>query len=60
MTTLTPSYHAEAYSPEDQRFDHRPFLYNTRWAWQFRAIDAKVRQTPLASRWVTKLCMASC
>merc|ERR1712194_347784 len=27
MTTLTPSYHAENYSPEDNRFDLRPFLY---------------------------------
>ncbi|KAI9768006.1 MAG: glutamine-dependent NAD(+) synthetase [Geoglossum simile] len=27
MTTLTPSYHAEAYSPDDNRFDLRPFLY---------------------------------
>ena len=27
MTVLTPSYHAEAYSPEDNRFDLRPFLY---------------------------------
>jgi hypothetical protein len=21
------------------RFDHRPFLYNIKWKWQFRAID---------------------
>jgi len=27
-TTLTPSYHAESYGPEDNRFDLRPFLYN--------------------------------
>ncbi|KAF4724890.1 Glutamine-dependent NAD(+) synthetase, partial [Perkinsus olseni] len=26
-TVLTPSYHAEAYSPDDNRFDLRPFLY---------------------------------
>jgi NAD+ synthase (glutamine-hydrolysing) len=39
MTTLTPSYHAENYSPEDNRFDLRQFLYNVRWPWQFRAID---------------------
>merc|ERR1712223_1982715 len=42
MTTLTPSYHAEIYSPDDNRFDHRPFLYNTRWTWQFAAIDQAV------------------
>jgi NAD+ synthase (glutamine-hydrolysing) len=39
MTTLTPSYHAEAYSPDDNRFDLRHFLYNVRWVWQFRRID---------------------
>ena len=26
MTTLTPSYHAENYSPDDNRYDLRPFL----------------------------------
>ena len=39
MTVLTPAYHAETYSPDDNRFDHRPFLYNAAWGWQFRAID---------------------
>ncbi len=39
MTTLTPAYHAEPYSPDDNRFDLRQFLYNTRWTWQFRKID---------------------
>ena len=42
MTTLTPSYHAECYSPDDNRFDHRPFLYPARWTWQFAAIDNAV------------------
>ncbi|XP_026234551.1 glutamine-dependent NAD(+) synthetase isoform X3 [Anabas testudineus] len=44
MTTVTPSYHAESYSPDDNRFDLRPFLYNTRWTWQFRCIDNQVSQ----------------
>ncbi|KAI9509770.1 NAD+ synthase [Russula earlei] len=39
MTTLTPSYHAEGYSPDDNRFDLRPFLYPSRFPWQFRKID---------------------
>ncbi|XP_030622298.1 glutamine-dependent NAD(+) synthetase [Chanos chanos] len=39
MTTVTPSYHAESYGPDDNRFDLRPFLYNTLWSWQFRCID---------------------
>lgn len=43
MTTLTPAYHAESYSPDDNRFDLRPFLYDTRWSWQFRCIDDQVR-----------------
>lgn len=42
MTTVTPSYHAENYSPDDNRFDLRPFLYNTRWDWQFSSIDDEV------------------
>ncbi|KAJ1988943.1 glutamine-dependent NAD(+) synthetase [Coemansia spiralis] len=47
MTTVTPAYHAETYSPDDNRFDLRPFLYNTGWSWQFRCIDeavAKIEQ----------------
>lgn len=42
MTTLTPAYHAESYSPDDNRFDLRPFLYNASWTWQFRSIDEQV------------------
>ena len=42
LTTLTPSYHAESYSPDDNRFDLRPFLYNPRWDWQFASIDRDV------------------
>ncbi|KAF7277740.1 NAD synthetase [Rhynchophorus ferrugineus] len=42
MTVLTPSYHAECYSPDDNRFDLRPFLYRANWSWQFRSIDKQV------------------
>lgn len=42
MTVLTPSYYAECYSPDDNRFDLRPFLYNAAWSWQFQKIDAMV------------------
>ncbi|XP_053369011.1 glutamine-dependent NAD(+) synthetase isoform X2 [Clarias gariepinus] len=42
MTTVTPSYHAESYGPDDNRFDLRPFLYNTLWSWQFCCIDHEV------------------
>uniref|UniRef100_A0A8C7AV19 Glutamine-dependent NAD(+) synthetase n=1 Tax=Neovison vison TaxID=452646 RepID=A0A8C7AV19_NEOVI len=36
MTTLTPAYHAESYSPDDNRFDLRLFLYRASWPWQFQ------------------------
>lgn len=42
LTVLTPSYHAEDYSPDDNRFDLRQFLYNSKWTWQFRRIDEDV------------------
>ncbi|XP_037086411.1 glutamine-dependent NAD(+) synthetase-like [Pollicipes pollicipes] len=44
MTVLTPAVHAEAYGPDDNRHDHRPFLYNAAWTWQFRAIDVALKQ----------------
>ncbi|XP_064628246.1 glutamine-dependent NAD(+) synthetase-like [Lineus longissimus] len=44
MTTITPAYHAEAYSPDDNRFDLRQFLYNVRWPWQFRCIDQQAEK----------------
>lgn len=44
MTTLTPSYHAETYSPDDNRFDIRQFLYNSQWSWQFERIDHVVER----------------
>ncbi|KAF7356679.1 Glutamine-dependent NAD(+) synthetase [Mycena venus] len=42
MTTLTPAYHAESYSPDDNRFDLRPFLYPSHFPWQYKKIDEKV------------------
>ncbi|KAL3938513.1 MAG: hypothetical protein SGBAC_006593 [Bacillariaceae sp.] len=50
MCTLTPSYHAEGYSPDDNRFDLRQFLYNSKWPRQFRAIDEMVQQQEAAIR----------
>ncbi|RFU27523.1 hypothetical protein B7463_g8804, partial [Scytalidium lignicola] len=40
MTTLTPSYHAEQYSPDDNRYDLRPFLYPS-W-FGFKAIEKRI------------------
>jgi NAD+ synthase (glutamine-hydrolysing) len=48
MTTLTPSYHAENYSPEDHRFDLRQFLYHAGWTWQFREIDRAVAEDSIS------------
>lgn len=39
MTTLTPSYHAETYGVDDNRYDLRQFLYPS-WTWQNKKIDA--------------------
>jgi hypothetical protein len=44
MTTLTPSYHAENYGTDDNRFDLRPFLYNVKWPRQFNCIDVLVQK----------------
>uniref|UniRef100_A0ACD5Z8E5 Uncharacterized protein n=1 Tax=Avena sativa TaxID=4498 RepID=A0ACD5Z8E5_AVESA len=51
MTVLTPSYHAESYSPEDNRFDLRQFLYNTAWPFQFRKIDQLVQDIDKDGKW---------
>lgn len=44
MTVLTPAYHAESYSPDDNRFDLRPFLYRANWSWQFKCIDEELER----------------
>jgi len=49
MTTLTPSYHAENYSPDDNRFDLRPFLSSPAFDVQFAAIDAAVAAAAVAA-----------
>lgn len=43
MTVLTPSYFAEQYSPDDNRFDLRPFLnpVSDSW-WPFKKIEGSV------------------
>jgi NAD+ synthase (glutamine-hydrolysing) len=40
MTVLTPSYHAEAYSPDD-KFDLQPFLYPS-FSWPYRKMMESV------------------
>jgi NAD+ synthase (glutamine-hydrolysing) len=43
MTTMTPAYHAEEYSPDDNRYDLRPFLYPAFFgSFSFKKIDEKV------------------
>ncbi|KAI5780823.1 hypothetical protein EDC01DRAFT_620360 [Geopyxis carbonaria] len=41
MTTITPAYHAEQYSPDDNRFDLRPFLY-PQFSWPYKKIEETV------------------
>lgn len=38
----------QSYSPEDNRFDLRQFLYNSRWPYQFRKIDDLVREVDVS------------
>ena len=40
---LTPSYHCENYGTDDNRFDMRQFLYDTKWDLQFAEIDRIVK-----------------
>ncbi|KAJ6095687.1 hypothetical protein N7486_006433 [Penicillium sp. IBT 16267x] len=43
QTVATPAYHAESYSPDDHRFDLRPFVYPPGFeSWSFRKIDERV------------------
>jgi NAD+ synthase (glutamine-hydrolysing) len=39
VTTLPPTLHQEGYGFDDNRFDMRPFLYDSRWEVQFAQID---------------------
>lgn len=42
VTTLTPSFHYDPESCDDNRYDCRPFLYETDWRHQFTQIDQKL------------------
>ncbi|KAH8131511.1 hypothetical protein ACSS6W_001723 [Trichoderma asperelloides] len=43
QVVATPAYHAESYSPDDHRFDLRPFLYPSAFeSWSFKKIDERV------------------
>eukprot|EP00753_Platysulcus_tardus_P008934 PLAT1719.1.p1 GENE.PLAT1719.1~~PLAT1719.1.p1 ORF type:complete len:1065 (-),score=522.65 PLAT1719.1:67-3237(-) len=50
MTTITPSYHAVDYSPDDNRHDHRPFLYPVKFTRQFAVIDRLAVEASAARR----------
>ncbi|KAF2455564.1 hypothetical protein BDY21DRAFT_289192 [Lineolata rhizophorae] len=43
MTTITPGYHAEQYSPDDNRYDLRPFLYPV-FTWPYKKIEDALRR----------------
>lgn len=62
LTTLTPSYHAESYSPDDNRFDHRPFLYPIHWSRDAQCIDEDVAlysSLPAGSAVVSSVALAA-
>lgn len=43
MTTIIPAYHAEQYSPDDNRFDLLPFLYPYL-SWPYKKIEEAVKR----------------
>ncbi|CZS88926.1 probable QNS1 Glutamine-dependent NAD Synthetase [Rhynchosporium graminicola] len=43
QTTITPSYHMEAYGCDDNRFDQRPFLYPS-FSWAYAKIERSIKQ----------------
>jgi NAD+ synthase (glutamine-hydrolysing) len=43
----------QSYSPEDNRFDLRQFLYNSRWPYQFRRINELVQEMDRDVKWET-------
>ncbi|KAL1970772.1 hypothetical protein VTN77DRAFT_2606 [Rasamsonia byssochlamydoides] len=51
MTVLTPSYHAEQYSPEDHRHDLRQFLYPP-FTWAYKKMEENVKRWE-EKGWVT-------
>ena len=53
MTVLTPSYHAESYSPDDNRFDLRPFLY-PKLNWIYRKMETNVEELERVGRKTVK------
>lgn len=43
QTIACPAYHCESYSPDDHRFDLRPFVYPPAFkSWSFKKIDERV------------------
>ncbi|KAF2704623.1 glutamine-dependent NAD(+) synthetase [Pleomassaria siparia CBS 279.74] len=45
MTTITPSLHLETYSPDDNRFDLRPFCYPAFYkSWSYKKINELVEK----------------
>lgn len=49
MTTITPSMHANDYSPDDNRFDMRPFLYPAFYqSWSYKKIDEYLEKVEMA------------
>lgn len=50
QTVSTPSYHAEQYSPDDHRFDLRPFNINPAFPWARHKIDSVVEKLDTQER----------
>lgn len=55
QTTLTPAYHAENYSTDDNRFDLRPILINSKFEWSSEKLDLLVEEMEKAEKEIMKL-----
>lgn len=43
MTVITPSFHYDEESCDDNRYDMRPIMYATNWEYQFKIIDERIK-----------------
>lgn len=58
MTTMTPSYHAEQYSPDDNRFDLRPFLINPSFQFGRKKVYELVEKIKVREQEIKKITMS--
>jgi NAD+ synthase (glutamine-hydrolysing) len=56
MTTMTPGLYLESYTPDDNRYDLRPFLY-PRFTFEYRKIEDMIDRVRCPDESLTRLCL---